>query len=253
MDQFSININGTIKKINFWSGYNLTNAKNTDGGTSGSPFDPYDFSHEFTRNAFAAKHFFYGGGYYQTKNGFSINMFMIANSGTPFNITTGRDTNGDTFFSERPAFATDLTRPGVIVTPLGAFDPNPVPGQTIIPRNFGNGPHFASINIGLEKVFKFGRAIPPKAAPASPGGAVVSATGEQKPPPKQPIQRPYSFGLSVYISNILNHTNKGNPVGNMASPFFLQSTSTNSNFIFGPGGGGNGGNRLMTVRLRLGF
>ena len=253
VDQLNVNIQGTIKKINFWSGYNLTYAKNTDGGTSGSPFDPYDFSHEFTRNAFAAKHFFYGGGYYQTKNGFSINMFMIANSGTPFNITTGRDTNGDTFFSERPAFATDLTRPGVIVTPLGAFDPNPVPGQTIIPRNFGNGPHFASVNIGLEKVFKFGRAIPPKAAPASPGGAVVSATGEQKPPPKQPIQRPYSFGLSVYISNILNHTNKGNPVGNMASPFFLQSTSTNSNFIFGPGGGGSGGNRLMTVRLRLGF
>jgi hypothetical protein len=82
---------------------------------------------------------------------------------------------------------------------------------------------------------------------------VVSATGEQKPPPKQPIQRPYSLRLSVYISNILNHTNKGTPVGNMASPFFLQSTGTNTNFIFGPGGGGNGGNRLMTVRLRLGF
>jgi len=254
VDQLNVNIQGTIKKINFWSGYNLTYAKNTDGGTSGSPFDPYDFSREFDRNPNAAKHFFYGGGYYQTKSGFSINMFMIATSGTPFNITTGRDTNGDTFFSERPAFATDLTRPGVIVTPLGAFDPNPVPGQTIIPRNFGNGPHFASVNVGLEKVFKFGRAIPPpKAAPASAGGNVVSATGEQKPPPKQPIQRPYSFALSVYISNILNHTNKGNPVGNMASPFFLQSTSTNTNFSFGPGGGGNGGNRLMTVRLRLGF
>jgi hypothetical protein len=252
-DQLNVNIQGTIKKINFWSGYNLTYAKNTDGGTSGSPFDPYDFSHEFSRNPNVAKHFFYGGGYYQTKNGLSINMFMIATSGTPFNITTGRDTNGDTFFSERPAFATDLTKPGVIVTPYGALDPNPVPGQTIIPRNFGNGPHFASVNIGMEKVFKFGRAIPPKTTPASPGGNVVNATGEQKPPPKQPIQRPYSFGLSVYISNILNHTNKGNPVGNMASPYFLQSTGTNTNFSFGPGGGGNGGNRLMTVRLRLGF
>lgn len=253
VDQFSVNVNGTIKKINFWSGYNLTYARNTDGGTSGSPFDPYDFSHEFTRNQNAAKHFFYGGGYYQTKNGFSINMFTIATSGTPFNITTGRDTNLDTFFSERPAFATDLTKPGVIVTPYGALDPNPVPGQTIIPRNFGNGPHFASVNIGMEKVFKFGRAIPPKAVPAPSPGNVVSATGEQKPPPKQPIQRPYSFGLSVYISNILNRTNKANPVGNMASPFFLQSTGTNSNFRFGPGGGGDGGNRLMTVRLRLGF
>jgi len=253
VDQFSVNVNGTIKKINFWSGYNLTYAKNTDGGTSGSPFDPYDFSREFDRNQNTAKHFFYGGGYYQTKNGLSINMFMVANSGTPFNITTGRDTNGDTFFSERPAFATDLTKPGVITTPYGALDPNPVPGQTIIPRNFGNGPHFASVNIGLEKVFKFGRAIPPKAVPAPAPGNVVSATGEQKPPPKQPIQRPYSFALSLYISNILNHTNKGNPVGNMASPYFLQSTGTNASFIFGPGGGGSGGNRLTTVRLRLGF
>jgi hypothetical protein len=254
-DQLNVNIQGTIKKINFWSGYNLSYAKNTDGGTSGSPFDPYDFSREFDRNPNLAKHFFYGGGYYQTKSGFSINMFMIATSGTPFNITTGRDTNLDTFFSERPAFATDLTKPGVIVTPYGALDPNPVAGQTIIPRNFGNGPHFASVNIGMEKVFKFGRAIPPKAGPANagPGGNVVSATGEQKPPPKQPIQRPYSFALSVYISNVLNHTNKGNPVGNMASPYFLQSTGTNSSFSFGPGGGGNGGNRLMTVRLRLGF
>jgi carboxypeptidase family protein/TonB-dependent receptor-like protein len=253
VDQLNISIQGTIKKINFWSGYNLTSAKNTDGGTSGSPFDPYDFSHEFARNPNVAKHFFYGGGYYQTKSGFSINMFMIATSGTPFNITTGRDTNGDTFFSERPAFATDLTKPGVIVTPYGALDPNPVPGQTIIPRNLGNGPHFASVNIGMEKAFMFGRAIPPRAAAASAGGNVVSAAGEQKPPPKQPIQRPYSLRLSVYISNILNHTNKGNPVGNMASPFFLQSTGTNTSFIFGPGGGGNGGNRLMTVRLRLGF
>jgi len=61
-----------------------------------------------------------------------VNTFIIANSGPPFNIITGHDTNGDTFFTERPAFATDLNKPGVIVTPLGAFDPNPSPGQTII-------------------------------------------------------------------------------------------------------------------------
>ena len=84
--------------------------------------------------------FIYGGGSYTAPGGINLNMFFIGNSGNPFNITTGRDTNGDTFFSERPAFATDLNEPGVVVTPLGAFDPTPSPGQTIIPRNFGRGP-----------------------------------------------------------------------------------------------------------------
>ena len=53
----------------------------------------------------------------------------------------------------------------MIVTPLGAFDPNPVPGQQIIPRNFGQGPAFFSVNFGVSKTIKFGRAIPPKTPP----------------------------------------------------------------------------------------
>jgi hypothetical protein len=59
--------------------------------------------------------------------------------------------------------------------------------------------------------------------------------------------------MSIYASNALNRVNKANPVGNMASPYFLQSTSVSNNFFFGPGGGGSGGNRQVTVRLRLGF
>jgi hypothetical protein len=176
---------------------------------------------------------------------------MIANSGQPFNITTGRDTNGDTVFSERPAFATDLTKPGVVVTPLGAFDPNPTLGQQIIPRNFGRGPGFISVNLGLEKVFKFGKAIEPKTPPASPKTTDAAAT-PQKPQPKPPVQRPYMLGFSIYTTNLFNRTNKGVPVGNMASPYFLKSASGSNNFVFGPGGG-SGGNRLITLRVRFSF
>ena len=70
-------------------------------------------------------------------------MFLIGSTGYPFNITTGRDTNGDTFFSERPAFATDLNEPGVVVTPFGAFDPTPSPGQTIIPEKLWTWTRFS--------------------------------------------------------------------------------------------------------------
>jgi hypothetical protein len=247
----SVNINGSLKKAQFWGGYNLNKSRGTDGGQSGSPIDAYDFSHEFARGAFSSLSFMYAGGNYSAPHDINLNMFMIGNSGYPFNITTGRDTNGDTYFSERPSFATDLNEPGVIVTPLGAFDPTPSPGQTIIPRNFGRGPGFISVNMSMSKTFKFGKAIEPKAPP--PGAPkTTDATKDQKPAAKPPVQRPYSITFSVNATNVFNRTNKGNPVGNMTSPFFLKSPSGSNNFSFGPGGG-SGGNRIVNLRVRFAF
>jgi len=259
----SLNINGNLKTMSFWGGYNLNKTRNTDSGQPGSPFDAYDFSQEWARTPFGSLSFMYGGGNYQAPHGFSLNMFMIASSGQPFNITTGRDTNGDTFFSERPAFATDLNKPGVVVTPLGAFDPNPSAGQTIIPRNFGRGPGFVSVNFNIAKVFKFGPAIEPKAPPPggpattsagapAPSGPAASGSAAAKPPAKPPVQRPYSLTFSANINNFFNRNNEGNPIGNMSSPYFLKSASGSNTFFFG-GGGGSGGNRTITLRVRLSF
>lgn len=259
----SLNINGNLKAISFWGGYNLNKTRNTDNGQSGSPFDAYDFSHEWARTPFGTLSFAYGGGSYQGPHGISLNTFMIASSGQPFNITTGRDTNGDTFFSERPAFATDLNKPGVVVTPLGAFDPNPSPDQTIIPRNFGRGPGFVSVNFNVAKVFKFGPAIEPKAPPPggpaittagapAPSGSAAPSAAAAKPPAKPPVQRPYSLTFSASFNNFFNRNNEGTPIGNMSSPYFLKSASGSNTFFFG-GGGGSGGNRTITLRVRLSF
>ena len=109
-NSLNINLNGNLKKANFWGGYSLGKQRNTDSGNSGSPFDAYDFTHEWARSNFSALSFVYGGGYYQAPHGINVNLFTIANSGQPFNITIGRDTNGDTLFTERPALATDLTK-----------------------------------------------------------------------------------------------------------------------------------------------
>ena len=248
----NVNVNGTVKKITFWGGYNLNKARNTDSGTSGSPFDAYDFSQEYARTPWGTLNFFYAGGNYAAPLGINLNVFSIGASGSTFNITTGRDTNGDTFFSERPAFATDLNEPGVIVTPLGAFDPTPSPGQTIIPRNFGRGPGYVSLNVNLSKTFKFGKAIEPKTPPPAGTPRTTDAGSATQPAAKPPVQRPYSLVFSINSINLLNRTNKGNPVGNMTSPFFLQSPSGSNNFSFGPGGG-SGGNRMVTLRVRLSF
>ena len=251
-NNFSINLKGTVKKINFWGGYNLSKWRNTDSGTSGSPFDAYDFSQEFARGPWSSLNFVHWGGSYVAPGGLNLNMFLIGSTGYPFNITTGRDTNGDTFFSERPAFATDLNEPGVVITPLGAFDPTPSPGQTIIPRNFGRGPGFSRLISGVAKTIKFGKAIEPKTPPPAGAPRTTTAGSDQKPPAKPPVQRPYAITFSMHANNLFNRTNKGTPVGNMTSPFFLQSPSGSNNFIFGPGGG-TGGNRIISLRVRLSF
>ena len=139
----------------------------------------------------------------------------------------------------------------MLVTPLGAFDPNPTSDQTIIPRNYARGPGFMTVNLGVEKVIKFGRAIEPK-TPTTPPKTTDVSTPAPTSAPKPPIQRPYTLGFSVYTTNLLNRTNKGVPTGNMASPYFLQSASGSTNFVFGPGGG-SGGNRLVTLRVRFNF
>ena len=251
-NNFNININGTVKKINFWGGYNLSKWRNTDNGSSGNPTDAYDFSQEFARGPWSSLNFVHWGGSYVAPGAINLNLFLIGSTGYPFNIITGEDTNGDTFFSERPAFATDLNERGVKVTPLGAFDPTPSLGQTIIPRNFGRGPAFLSVNLSVGKTIKFGKAIEPKTPPPAGAPRTTTAGSDQKPPAKPPIQRPYAISFSVNANNIFNRTNKGAPVGNMSSPFFLQSPSGSNNFIFGPGGG-TGGNRIISMRVRLSF
>jgi hypothetical protein len=255
----SFNASGAFHKINFWATYVWSKTRSLDNGSSGSPLDAYDFSNEWGRANYDVRHRFYSNVYWQTKTGWSINSFIVGSTGTPFNVTTGHDTNGDNAFSERPAFATDLSKPGVIITPYGALDPNPAPGQKIIPRNLGQGRAYFSVNMGASKTWKFGKAIPPKPAPLGAGAVSASVAApvaaDGKPLAKPPIQRPYSLTISVYASNLLNRNNQANPVGNMASPYFLKSTGTTFGGVyFGPGGfGGSGGNRNITLRMRLGF
>jgi hypothetical protein len=78
----------------------------------------------------------------------------VASSGRPFNIIVGQDLNGDTLFTDRLAFATDLNRPSVRQTAFGEFDLAPLPGQALIPRNSGLGPGAHLIEMRVSKTFK---------------------------------------------------------------------------------------------------
>ena len=193
------------RSLTFFATYILNKANTDSGGAESFPADTYDLSAEYGRSAIDIRHHFSIGGSVNAPWGIRFNPFVIASSGYPFNITTGRDTNGDTLFTERPAFATDLTKPGIVFTRYGAFDPDPAPGATPIPRNFGAGPGYVSMNLRVSKTFGFGSRT-----------GTASARAQER----------YSLMFSVQVQNLLNHTNLGLPIGNLSSPFFGRSNAT---------------------------
>ena len=113
-------------------------------GSIGScfPANTYDVSNEYSRVAFIPSgNFFFGGTFIIPKLKVNLNPFVVWSTGRAFNIVTGRDTNGDGLFTERPAFASAQTDPeNLRQTRFGDFDLNPAPGQELIPRNYGLSP-----------------------------------------------------------------------------------------------------------------
>jgi hypothetical protein len=233
------------RKVSLNAAYGLGRAKSDTDGVSSFPADPYDLSGEYGDSAFDIRQRFFLTGSISAPWKLRLSPLIVAASGRPFNITTGRDTNADTLFTERPAFATDLTRHSVVVTPLGAFDLNPGPGQKIIPRNYGRGPSFFAVSLRASRTFLFG-ASGGKSAPAAPPKSSGAAGGANRPAPEPR----YSLNLSVQVWNLLNRANLSQPVGNLSSPLFGRTNS-----LAGGAGAGDplSGSRLVELQLRLSF
>src|SRR5260221_99835 len=121
------------------------------------PFAPngYDLRSEYARSALTARHTWYFGGWLRPPGNFELTPLMLWRSGLPYNITTGRDSYGDSLFTDRPALAPGLSGPNVVVTRVGTFNLNPAPGQAIIPRNYGTGPAFWTANLRVSRKFVF--------------------------------------------------------------------------------------------------
>jgi hypothetical protein len=210
--QLILNLNSRLHpNVSFFSTYTLNRSRSDTNGATWFPSDSYDLADEYGRSTLDVRHRISFGGSFSLPWSVSLSPLLIARSGLPFNITTGRDTNGDTIFTERPALATDLSKPGVINTRFGAFDPNPDPGQRLIPINYGTGPAFFTVNLRASKTFQVG-----------PRPAVKENQGNNNSKP----ERPYSLTFSVATQNIFNRTNPAVPIGNLSSPLFGQSTAS---------------------------
>jgi hypothetical protein len=206
------------KDVTLWSTYTLRDAKADTESPDTFPANHYDLRADYSRPATLARHSLYWGGWIRMRGGIDLTPLVLWRSALPFDITTGRDNNGDSIFNDRPAFATDLTRPSVVRTSLGAFDLNPTAGQHIIPRNFGNTPAFWIANLRVGKRIALGTKA-----------AIV---------------------LSIQGTNIFNHTNFGTPIGNIGSELFGRSNASAGDWGLGSNPAGN---RRMEAMLHFQF
>ena len=227
--RFSLNTNYTFGK--------------GEGDTDGAgtfPAESYNLGTEFGRASTDIRHRFTLAGNFETRWGLSFAPLIVATSGAPFNITTGTDRNSDSVFADRPSFATDLSRSSVVHTSFGNFDLAPLPGSVIIPRNFGDGPAYFSVNLRALKTINFGKS----AQGQRTGGAAGTGSAEA---------RPYRLTFSIAVANLFNRTNPGTPIGNLTSPSFGVSNSLAQFVPLGTGGGAATSNRSVALRAQFNF
>ena len=207
---------------------------NSFGCGTSTPVNPYDLSAEWGRAALDVPNRVFIFGNIAAPLKIQLSPFLVAQSGAPFNITTGGpgylDGVPDGILNARPVFASG---PGtdVIATPYGYLYscPTGCSGEGEVPRNLGTAPGMVSLNLRLSRTWGFGTT---KFAGSS-GGARASQGyggrggffgGGRGPFGSGMTEHRYNLTLSVSARNILNHVNYTAPVGSMGSTNFLQYT-----------------------------
>jgi hypothetical protein len=130
----------------------------------------------------------------QIKN-LNVNLNLTAATGSPYDVTTGADDNGDGVFNDRP--------PGVdrnSERTMGQWYLNAFVAYTFV---FGRSTVAAPPGIGIN--------VP------APGAAPIVTTFNA-PPPR------YRLQFIVSAQNVTNHANYGGYSGTLTSPFFSQPT-----------------------------
>ena len=191
--------------------YTLGVDRNDTDGPATLPADSSSLAGEFAWAATDQRHNLTISGSIALPVGISLSPFVTLGTGRPFNITTGRDNNGDTIFTDRPSLA-PAGDPDAIRTATGLWlNPNPRPGDPIIPRNFGRGAGEVNIGLYAYRSIKLTRTASPPATPAAPGA------------PEPPEPRVYTVSLSASAENLINRTNLTGYNGVLTSSAFGQA------------------------------
>ena len=179
--QLIVNMNTRLgTKLSLFGFYSLSYADSNTSGASSFASNQYDLSRDYGRAAFDVRNRVFIGGSISLPYSIRLSPFIIANSGPPFNITAGRDLNGDSIFNDRPAFAANPSAPGVIPTRYGFLDASPAAVGNPIPVNYGQGPGQFTFNLRAGKTFGFGKPLVSAGATPVRGRVAAGAAGRRR-------------------------------------------------------------------------
>ena len=203
------------------------------GNTSGGfPSNQYNIDQDYGRSAYDVRHRVFFGGSISGPYGFRLSPFLIATSGSPYNVSVGQDLNGDSLNNDRPSFLGTCSVPTIT-----CFNKNPEPGDPRVPINYLTGPPQFVLNLRLSKTFGFGKEAagnvsgPPGGG--GHGGGPRGGGGFGRGPgagmgaifgPGNTNHR-YNLTFSVNARNVLNRENLAAPIGNLSSPNFGRSVA----------------------------
>ena len=236
------------------------------GGSAQFVSNSYDPADDYGRAAFDVRNRIFFGGTISLPYALRLSPFIIANSGTPFDIIVGQDLNGDSIFNDRPALASTAGPGGrVVVTPYGTFNTVPIPGQPITPIYYASGQAVFTLNLRLSKTIGLGpkleRATSAGGGPGGPGGGPPHSHGGGGLGPRGLTGgggSPFTFGnetshkynltFSVSARNLLNNVNYAPPIGNLDSSLFGTSNS-----LAGPPFSSGSANRRIDLQMLFSF
>ena len=248
------------KKLLLLGTYTLSHGEDNNEGL---PADPYNLRAEWGPSSYGdVRHRAAGGVTVPLPRKFSISVFLLANSGVPYNITTGLDPYNTGYPAARPALISGASAAACEATNLkyeagfGCFNLDPAPGTPVIGRDFARGPSAVNNALRVSRTWAFG---PEHTTAADAGGGPSGMGGgghAAGPPPGMFGSSPgrkYSLVLSASTLNALNHANFAPPNGDLSSPYFGQYRSLGGLIVMSHGGAPSTYNRKIDLQLRFTF
>jgi hypothetical protein len=260
-NQMIANFNVRGRRVSLFGFYTLSYVDSNTAGGASFPMNQYDVQEDYGRAAYDVRNRLFVGGSWTLPRGFQIFPFIVANSAPPLNITLSDDFGGNYLptFNARPAFASSLSNPAnVVSTRWGNLDTVPVPGETIIPPNFGTGYDQFTANLRISKTIGFGREVQGGGTGGGGGGGRygrglggggLSSMGNSNIFGRgATTNRRYNLTFSLSARNIFNNVNFAAPEGNVNSPLFGKPYALAGGFF-----SSNAANRRIDLQVRFSF
>jgi hypothetical protein len=259
-NQMIANVNTKVLTgLSLFGFYVLNQARSNTDGLSTFPANPASSAGEYGPASTDVRHRVTVGGSISLKWNIRISPFVVVQSGAPFNITAGSDLYGTTLFNGRPGFGTDPTKPGLVPTVYGLLDPNPSPGEALVPRNYGRGPGQQNFNLRIVKTIGLGGERGGSSASQQSGGgtaagmqAATTGRGLGNLIGNPSTSHRFNLVIGLSVRNLFNHTNPGPIIGNITSPLFGFANQVAG----GPNGEGfyeNANNRRLESQIKFTF